>query len=178
MLIKAITGALIIILVRYVLLATMMEKAPENQVRYPKMYLYIGIVCLIVIIGAILLSIKDHLDGIKLYGWFPLLFLPLIIIQAYFNVRINYTNDSFIYSTFWGKKYKFTYDEIKNIRRKKSAKYMAVYETERKNLKIDTVYMLGYDEFLKIVNSHLIKKFPSEGRKKVYSNKKDKRKKR
>lgn len=38
MLIKAITGALIIMLVRYVMLAAMMEKAPENQVRYPKMY--------------------------------------------------------------------------------------------------------------------------------------------
>lgn len=176
MLIKAITEALVIMLVRYIIMAAMMEKAPENQVRYPKMYLYIGIVCLIVIIGAILLSIKDHLHGIKLYGWFPLIFLPLIIIQAYFNVKIIYTDDYFIYSTFWGKKYKFRYDEIKNIYRKKRAKYMAVYETERKNLKIDTVYMLGYDEFLQIVNSHLIKKFPSEGRKKIYYNRKKKKK--
>lgn len=53
---------------------------------------------------------------------------------------------------------------------------MAVYEIERKNLKIDTVYMLGYDEFLQIVNSHLIKKFPSEGRKKVYYNRKKSKK--
>lgn len=53
---------------------------------------------------------------------------------------------------------------------------MAVYETERKNLKIDTVYMLGYDEFLQIVNYHLIKKFPSESHKKVYPNRKKKKK--
>lgn len=55
MLIKAITGALIIILVRYVMLAAMMEKAPENQVRYPKIIYrnnmcsifldYYGIIC-------------------------------------------------------------------------------------------------------------------------------------
>lgn len=45
--------------------------------------------------------------------------LGVAIIQAYFNVKIIYTDDYFIYSTFWGKKYKFRYDEIKNIYRKK-----------------------------------------------------------
>ena len=45
-----------------------------------------------------------------------------------------------------------------------------------KTYKYDAFGVEKYDEFLQIVNSHLIKKFPSEGRKKIYYNRKKKKK--
>lgn len=149
-------GVLIIVIVRLVLFLAQDEKATQNQVRYPKAYLCVGIVSLLFwcfFITLILINdIQIYKSIFSLFVVFGFTFLSIYIIQSYFNIRLIYNDDFFIYSNFFGKKYIIKYDEIVRVYRRKTRKYMVVYETTKKNIVIDSEHMIGYGTFVKYVN--------------------------
>jgi hypothetical protein len=148
---------LIIIVVCGVLLISQNESPPENKVKYPKIYLCIGIISLLfwtfflflIIINDI--PIYNSIFSIFTIGGF--IVLSLIIITSYFNIYTTFDTKSFTHSNFLRKKKTMQYADIKTIYRKRHAKYLVVFESSNEKIIIDSKYTIGYKAFIETVNS-------------------------
>jgi hypothetical protein len=70
--------------------------------------------------------------------------LGFVLVIAYINCRIDILDNTFIYHTFFGKKYEFEYTDIVNFRQGRTATHMF---TKNRHLYLDN-YAIGDDAFL------------------------------
>jgi hypothetical protein len=76
-------------------------------------------------------------------GFIMFIFLGLVLMIQYYNCRIDMGKEEFVYHTFFGRKFKFRYSEIKKIRKTKHTIHLY---TDSKHLYIDK-YAEGIGEF-------------------------------
>ncbi len=112
----------IIIIVGYVLLFSQGESPPKNQLRYPKVYLLVGIVSLLFWLFFLLLVIINNIPIYKsVFSTLTLLgfiIISLIIVISYFNIYTIYDDESFTHSNFFRIKKTIYYSDIKLIYKK------------------------------------------------------------
>ena len=133
-----------------------------NKVKYPKLYLCIGILSLSFWLFFIILMLIDNVPiyNIPIFCSFVLagmIIISVIIIMSYFNIYTIYDDVSFTHSNFWRRKCTIHYSDIKIIYRKKHAKYLVVFESDDGRITIDSKYTIGYSEFIEKVNKNRFK---------------------
>lgn len=120
----------------------------SNKVYLPKFYFWAGLF----IAGSMILSIIYSLTSPDVIGvtWWVLLVLVVVvfngisIILASVNWEIRFDENGFSYRTFLGITYKFSYQDVIEIRRKG---YGIIILTNRRRLIIDK-YAIGIREFI------------------------------
>ena len=126
----------------------------DDSIRLPKVYFVVGIVVLLFISGALvaLLITNDNSieDRITFYGMLVFMLLPLSIIIAYVNWKIEIIGDEFIYQTFFRKKYLFKLEEawIKSI-----SHNIIVVVADNKKLYIDP-NAINIQEFTNLIKNN------------------------
>ena len=181
-----ITNIIVIVVVVAIINFGKMETPKKNLVRYPKVYLYLGVISLLFWFFVILLL---WVDGVPIYEslfvtitFSIAILMSVAVIMIYFNIRIKYNQESFTCSNFWGRKVTFYYSDITNIYRKKRMKYYVYFEMGNKRVVIDSVYMIEYQELIDQVNKKMIEKrmndsnrFSKKKIKKIINNSKHKK---
>ncbi len=86
----------------------------NTTVRFPKFYLMIGIIGLVFFTTLACLIPKEQ--GFDFWVITILTVVPIIIIIAYFNFRIEIKEDGFVYQTFFRSKHAYTWEETKIVK--------------------------------------------------------------
>lgn len=140
-------------------LAGIENKSPKNRdiIRLPKVYLVVGIVCLLFFVGvlvALLISQNSSFeDKITFYGMLVFMLLPLSILIAYFNWKIEIVGNEFIYQTFFRKKYRF---KLKEAWIKSSSQNIIVVVVGKKKLYINphAISIQNFENIIKYNKPH------------------------
>ena len=123
------------------------KQAEEGKVFLPKLLAILGVICFgIFIIPAIITAFL----GEQL--WIPILFLLLsslgmVLIVAFVNCRITYDEEGFVAKNFFGKKRKFTYDQVTAIKENAHESYIFM---GKHKVMVDE-FSIGADAFMALV---------------------------
>ena len=123
------------------------KQAEKGKVYLPKRLAILGTICssLFLIPSIITAFLVEPL-------WVPITFLLLssmgvILIIAYLNCRITYDDEGFVAKNFFGKKRKFTYDQVTAIKENAHESYIFI---GKHKVMVDE-FSIGGDEFIKLV---------------------------
>ena len=122
---------------------------PQNELRLPKAYSFIGIVCgsLFLIPAFICLKIGEPI--ILPLGFLAFSALGAVIVIEFVNGRISYDKEGFTDRTFFGKERKHSFSEIQGMNVNVNS---TVIYTERGKVSIDPM-TVGLDAFLSAANA-------------------------
>lgn len=124
------------------------EKSKSGAVILSKILLILGIILTITILmpGIVLFIKYGSISALIGFSLFAL--LPLSMVIGYFNCRIYYNEDGFVYKNFIGIKKEYAYTDITAIRTERHGKIIYIGE---KHISIDE-FAVGCTDFIKFAN--------------------------
>lgn len=148
-LLSALSTALVVFVVK-ILTSSILnpKKTTEKIVRYPTIYLVVGIISLLFFGAMSIISAFANAPVAVPIIFFALALLSVSMILLYANVRIAYDENSFTVKNFFGAKNTYTYEQITSINepvRTNYPDYTRICIGEKK-IKIDPIAM-GAAEF-------------------------------
>lgn len=123
------------------------NQEPVTQIRLPALYLWMGIIDVVLFAALAILSItfEDGTQGLytlSVFSLFALLGLSIILLSA--NWRIELNEVTFTYRTIFGRQYEFLYSDVIRVEKTES---IILACTERKILRIDP-HAIGVERLL------------------------------